>query len=110
MPIREQQKKLSDLEMELAAARQEGFVSKHLSEINRTPKRRPLIVIGILTGFGRKSNRDAIRKAWMGTGIIIFHNNDCTLNGIVHSNFLFVSFSYFLVFVLWILFPYLFTK
>ncbi|KAL2226998.1 UNVERIFIED_CONTAM: Hydroxyproline O-galactosyltransferase HPGT1 [Sesamum indicum] len=68
MPIREQRKKLSGLEMELAAARQEGFVSKHLSEINRTPKRRPLVVVGIFTGFGRKSNRDAIRKAWMGIG------------------------------------------
>ncbi|KAI3458057.1 hypothetical protein Pfo_014720 [Paulownia fortunei] len=68
---REQQKKLSGLEMELAAARQEGFVSKHLSETNRTPKRMPLVVIGILTGFGRKSNRDAIRKAWMGTGITL---------------------------------------
>lgn len=55
--------------MELAAARQEGFVSKLLSEIDRTPKKKPLVVIGILTGFGRKSNRDAIRKAWMGTGI-----------------------------------------
>lgn len=71
MLIREQQKKLSALEMELAAARQEGFVSKHLSDtdINKTPKRRPLVVIGILTGFDRKSNRDAIRKAWMGNGI-----------------------------------------
>lgn len=49
--------------MELAAAKQEGFVSKPLSN------RRPHVVIGILTGFGRKSNRDAIRKAWMGTGI-----------------------------------------
>lgn len=49
--------------MELAAAKQEGFVSKIL------PKRRPRVVIGILTGFGRKRNRDAIRKAWMGTGI-----------------------------------------
>ncbi|KAL0304371.1 UNVERIFIED_CONTAM: Hydroxyproline O-galactosyltransferase HPGT1 [Sesamum radiatum] len=68
MPIREQRKKLSGLEMELAAARQEGFVSKHLSETNRTPKRRPLVVVGVYTGFGRKSNRDAIRKAWMGTG------------------------------------------
>lgn len=66
---REQQKKLSALEMELAAARQEGFVSKHLWDKSRTPsKKRPLVVIGILTGFGRKSNRDAIRKAWMGTG------------------------------------------
>ncbi|XP_057798604.1 hydroxyproline O-galactosyltransferase HPGT1 isoform X2 [Salvia miltiorrhiza] len=65
---REQQKILSGLEMELAAARQEGFVSKLLSEINKVPKKRPFVVIGILTGFGRKNNRDAIRKAWMGTG------------------------------------------
>ncbi|KAL6509272.1 Hydroxyproline O-galactosyltransferase HPGT1 [Orobanche gracilis] len=68
LECREQQKKLSGLEMELAAARQEGFVSKHLSEINKSLKRRPLVVIGILTGFGRKNNRDAIRKAWLGTG------------------------------------------
>lgn len=60
--------------MELAAARQEGFVSKLLSEINRNPKKRSLAVIGILTGFGRKNNRDAIRKAWMGTGTqLILH-------------------------------------
>lgn len=55
--------------MELAAAKQEGFVSKLLSETDKSPMRKPLVVVGILTGFGRKSNRDAIRKAWMGTGI-----------------------------------------
>ncbi|KAK6155613.1 hypothetical protein DH2020_009861 [Rehmannia glutinosa] len=71
LECREQRKKLSGLEMELAAARQEGFVSKHLSEINKTPKKRSLVVIGILTSFGRKSNRDAIRKAWMGTGVTL---------------------------------------
>ncbi|XP_012852316.1 PREDICTED: probable beta-1,3-galactosyltransferase 11 isoform X1 [Erythranthe guttata] len=71
LECRERQKTLSGLEMELAAARQEGFVSKHLSETNRTPKKRPLVVIGILTGFARKSNRDAIRKAWMGTGVTL---------------------------------------
>lgn len=66
---RERQKKLSALEMELAAARQEGFVSKRLHKTNGThSKDRPLVVIGILTGFGRKNNRDAVRKAWMGTG------------------------------------------
>ncbi|KAL3653596.1 Hydroxyproline O-galactosyltransferase HPGT1 [Castilleja foliolosa] len=70
LECREQQKKLSGLEMELAAARQEGFVSKHLSETNKKTKR-PLVVIGILTGFGRRSNRDAIRKAWMGTGVTL---------------------------------------
>ncbi|BBG98348.1 Galactosyltransferase family protein [Prunus dulcis] len=66
---REQHKKLSALEMELAAARQEGFTLMRSTEINGTDyKRRPLVVIGIFTTFGRKNNRDAIRKAWMGTG------------------------------------------
>ncbi|XP_058206086.1 hydroxyproline O-galactosyltransferase HPGT1 isoform X1 [Rhododendron vialii] len=65
---REQQKKLSALEMELAAARPEGFKSNHLAVTNQPPKKRPLVVIGVLTGFSRKTNRDAIRKAWMGTG------------------------------------------
>ncbi|GKU89187.1 hypothetical protein SLEP1_g3357 [Rubroshorea leprosula] len=66
---REQHKKLSALEMELAAAKQEGFNSKNLEDIDGSvSKRRPLVVIGILTTFGRKNNRDAIRKAWMGTG------------------------------------------
>jgi len=69
---REQHKKLDALETELAAARQEGFVSKPLIEINGTySRRRPLVVIGILTKFGRQKNRDAIRKAWMGSGIYI---------------------------------------
>ncbi|XVF13084.1 hypothetical protein REPUB_Repub08aG0177400 [Reevesia pubescens] len=66
---REQHKKLSALEMDLAAARQEGFVSKEHSE-NDGPrsKKRLLAVIGIITTFGRKKNRDAIRKAWMQSG------------------------------------------
>lgn len=65
---REQQKKLSALEMELAAARQEGFVSKHLPDTKKPPRKQPLVVIGVLTSFGRTNNRDAIRKAWMATG------------------------------------------
>uniref|UniRef100_A0A2N9EML3 Hexosyltransferase n=1 Tax=Fagus sylvatica TaxID=28930 RepID=A0A2N9EML3_FAGSY len=66
---REQHKKLSALEMELTAARQDGFASKSSTETNEVnSKKRPLVVIGILTRFGRKNNRDAIRKAWMGTG------------------------------------------
>ncbi|GLT38744.1 hypothetical protein SLA2020_129710 [Shorea laevis] len=66
---REQHKKLSALETELAAAKQEGFNSKNLEDTDGSvSKRRPLVVIGILTTFGRKNNRDAIRKAWMGTG------------------------------------------
>ncbi|KAF7147603.1 hypothetical protein RHSIM_Rhsim03G0197400 [Rhododendron simsii] len=65
---REQQKKLSALEMELAAAKPEDFKLNHLAVTNQPPKKRPLVVIGVLTEFGRKTNRDAIRKAWMGTG------------------------------------------
>lgn len=72
MDVREQHKKLSALEMELAAAKQEGFVSKHsitIADANESKiNKRPLIVIGILTEFGSKKNRDAIRKAWMGYG------------------------------------------
>lgn len=52
--------------MDLAAARQEGFMVKHSRENNET--KIPLVVIGVITRFGRKNNRDAIRKAWMGTG------------------------------------------
>ncbi|ESR35342.1 hypothetical protein CICLE_v10005228mg [Citrus x clementina] len=66
---REQRKKLLELEMQLAAAGQEGFKSKGSTDTDdKDPKKRPLVVIGILTRFGRKNNRDAIRKAWMGTG------------------------------------------
>ncbi|CAO2838693.1 unnamed protein product [Amaranthus hypochondriacus] len=68
---REQQKKLSALHMELAAAKEEGFVSKYYEVDNVKPKKKPLVVIGILTSFGRKNKRDAIRKAWMGTGAML---------------------------------------
>ncbi|MFQ6659147.1 hypothetical protein Gotur_028149 [Gossypium turneri] len=55
--------------MDLAIARQEGFTSKRSSDTSgAVSKRKPLVVIGVLTRFGRKNNRDAIRKAWMGSG------------------------------------------
>ncbi|XP_027362608.1 hydroxyproline O-galactosyltransferase HPGT1-like isoform X2 [Abrus precatorius] len=67
---REQHKKLDALEMELATARQEGFVSNHVIEANNGTysKKKPLVVIGIFTKFGGQNNREAIRKAWMGVG------------------------------------------
>ncbi|KAH8487541.1 hypothetical protein H0E87_026207 [Populus deltoides] len=69
---REQQKKLSALETELAAAKQEGFTSKLLTENDGAhAKKRHLVVIGIMTRFGNKNNRDAVRKAWMGTGAML---------------------------------------
>lgn len=74
MLSREQQKTLVALEMELAAARHEGFISKYSSETNGTHSRKRLLaVIGIFTDFGRKNNRDAIRKSWLPTGGMI-HN------------------------------------
>lgn len=55
--------------MELAAAKHEGFVGKYSSEPNGTrTEKRLLAVIGIMTGFGRKSYRDAIRKSWLPSG------------------------------------------
>ncbi|XP_065858686.1 hydroxyproline O-galactosyltransferase HPGT1-like [Euphorbia lathyris] len=66
---REQEKKLSAVEMELAAARQEGFVSNHIAKKkDDNSKKKLLAVIGIMSSFGRKKNRDAIRQAWMPTG------------------------------------------
>ncbi|XP_068667402.1 hydroxyproline O-galactosyltransferase HPGT1-like [Aristolochia californica] len=66
---KDQQKRLSALEMELATARHEGFVGKYLSDNNETRSRKKLLaVIGVITQFGHKNNRDAIRRSWMPTG------------------------------------------
>ncbi|RVW99357.1 hypothetical protein CK203_030654 [Vitis vinifera] len=59
----EQHKKLAALEMELAAAQQKDFASKNLLENKGTPpKKRLLAVVGIITKFGHKNNRDAIYR------------------------------------------------
>uniref|UniRef100_A0A1D1XSL5 Hexosyltransferase n=1 Tax=Anthurium amnicola TaxID=1678845 RepID=A0A1D1XSL5_9ARAE len=72
LACRDQQKKLSELEIELAAAKQKGFVAKHFSKNNATDSRKRLLaVIGIVTGFGRRSHRDAIRKSWLPTGAAV---------------------------------------
>ena len=58
--------------MELAAARHEGFVGSYSSETNGTNNRRRLMaVIGVITEFGRKNSRDAIRRSWLPTGIVL---------------------------------------
>ncbi|XP_073271264.1 hydroxyproline O-galactosyltransferase HPGT1-like [Primulina huaijiensis] len=67
--IREKHKILDVLDAELEKARQRGFVPKHLSENSRNnAKKRLLAMIGIVTTFGHKNNRDVIRKARMPTG------------------------------------------
>ncbi|MQL94760.1 hypothetical protein Taro_027423 [Colocasia esculenta] len=69
LACRDQHKKLSDLEIELAAAKQKGFVAKHSLRYNATDSRKRLLaVIGVFSGFGRRNNRDAIRKSWLPTG------------------------------------------
>ncbi|KAG1346488.1 hydroxyproline O-galactosyltransferase HPGT1 [Cocos nucifera] len=66
---RHQHKRLAALEIELAAARHEGFVGSYSSETNGANNRRRLMaVIGVITEFGRKNNRDAIRRSWLPTG------------------------------------------
>lgn len=70
--FRNQHKRLAALEMELAAARQEGFVGRYNPDISGNHTRKRLMaVIGINTGFGQKNNRDAIRKTWLPTGIAL---------------------------------------
>ncbi|XLT13435.1 hypothetical protein HN51_059125, partial [Arachis hypogaea] len=65
---RKQHKKLYSLEMELAAARNKGFVLKQLLETNGIYfEGKPLVMIGVITTFGRQKNRDAIRNVWMGS-------------------------------------------
>ncbi|GMH26715.1 hypothetical protein Nepgr_028558 [Nepenthes gracilis] len=67
---REQQKKLSALELELTAARKDGFVLKYSNGNHGTySKKKLLAVIGVITKFGHRTNRDTIRKAWMPTGL-----------------------------------------
>ncbi|AQK52198.1 Hydroxyproline O-galactosyltransferase HPGT1 [Zea mays] len=69
---RQQGKRLASLEMELAAAKHEGFVGKYTPETNGTHSgKKPLVVIGIMTSFGRKNYRDAVRKSWLPTGSML---------------------------------------
>lgn len=69
---REQQKRLAALQMELGKASQEGFVSNLLDNNEKDSKKKLLAVIGVSTNFGNKKNRDAIRKAWMPSGLTSF--------------------------------------
>lgn len=58
--------------MELAAASQEGFVESYSSKTNGTNTRKKLmVVIGIITEFGHKNKRDAIRRSWLPTGTML---------------------------------------
>ncbi|KAL3684078.1 hypothetical protein R1sor_002100 [Riccia sorocarpa] len=69
LDCKETQKRLAALEMEVAAARSQGFKLKHPAGDNSTSyKGRLHAVIGIYTSFGNRPRRDSIRKSWMPTG------------------------------------------
>jgi hypothetical protein len=66
---REQQKRVADLEMEVAAAKSEGYGMKLPVSQNNTYGGRLHSVIGIYSSFGTRARRDAIRSTWMPTGM-----------------------------------------
>lgn len=64
--------------MELAAARQEGFAGKYSLESSGNHTRKRLtVVIGVMTSFSGKRNRDAIRKSWLPSGGVAFPFSPC---------------------------------
>lgn len=75
---------------ELAKAQKEGFVTKFSSD-SVPSKKKTLAVVGIVTGFGRRKNRDAIRKAWMPTGTtftfeyFLLNSSDSTGNDYLYT-------------------------
>jgi hypothetical protein len=66
---RDQQKRLTDAELELAAAKSKGYVSKYGVSSNGTATGHRLhAVVGVMTNFGSRSRREAIRKNLLPSG------------------------------------------
>lgn len=66
---RDQQKRLTDAELELAAAKSKGYVSKYGVSSNGTATGHRLhAVVGVMTNFGSRSRREAIRKSLLPSG------------------------------------------
>lgn len=75
MECRTLDKTISNLEMELAAARaaQESMlsgspVSEYLKEAGSSAKIRYLMVVGVNTAFSSRKRRDSVRATWMPQG------------------------------------------
>ncbi len=67
--FRDQQKRLTEAELELAAAKSKGYVSKYGVSSNGTAAGHRLhAVVGVMTSFGSLSRREAIRKNLMPSG------------------------------------------
>eukprot|EP00249_Psilotum_nudum_P023633 c28943_g2_i2 orf=405-1241(-) len=69
---KDKENRLAELEMELAAARGQGFLKEHMNTENISlSSQRLLAVIGINTEFGNRMRRDSIRRKWMPTGVAL---------------------------------------
>lgn len=71
-------KTISNLEMELAAAKaaQESIlngspIAEDLKISESTKKRKYLMVVGINTAFSSRKRRDSVRATWMPQGLLI---------------------------------------
>lgn len=69
LDCKDQQKRLTDAELELAAAKSKGYVSKYGVSSNGTATGHRLhAVVGVMTNFGSRSRREAIRKNLLPSG------------------------------------------
>lgn len=75
MECRTLDKTISNLEMELAAARaaqesvlNDSLISEDHNIAESTKKRKYLMVIGINTAFSSRKRRDSVRATWMPQG------------------------------------------
>lgn len=79
MSVRQLDKSVAALELELAANRAMRVQSR-LSSVNGTSKlatetsnqpfrKRAFVVVGINTAFSSKKRRDSVRETWMPTGV-----------------------------------------
>lgn len=79
-------KKISNLEMELAAARaaQESIlngspIAENLKIPETRKKRKYLMVVGINTAFSSRKRRDSVRATWMPQGLLIDNLLSCII-------------------------------
>lgn len=63
--IRDLERKIVEVEMELTLAKSQGYLKNQLQQ---SSGKRLLAVIGIYTGFGGRLRRNVIRGSWMSEG------------------------------------------
>nr|GMC70088.1 probable beta-1,3-galactosyltransferase 2 [Ipomoea batatas] len=95
--IRTLDKTISNLEMELAAARtlQDSIlsgspISEDLKIPELTKKRKYVMVVGINTAFSSRKRRDSIRNTWMPQGCRVVYISSLCLCVVAYINTLFI--------------------